>query len=75
MNITSLSGMQSAQAQVDRSASRIASLPAAAQQPSDSVDLSTEMVALLQGRNDFAANAKAFEIQDQTTQNVLNLVA
>ena len=75
MNITSLSGMQSAQSQVDRSAARIASLPASAQQPSDSVDLSTEMVALLQGRNDFAANAKSFEIQDQMTQSTLNLIA
>jgi flagellar hook protein FlgE len=75
MNITSLSGMQSAQSQVDRSAARIASLPASAQQPSDSVDLSAEMVALLQGRNDFAANAKSFEIQDQMAQSTLNLIA
>jgi flagellar basal body rod protein FlgC len=66
--------MQAAQTQIEQSASRIASLPAAGN-GGDSVDLSAEMVALLEGRNNFAANVKAQEVMDENTQSALDMVA
>ena len=68
---TSLEGMDRASASLDRAASRIATIG----QPSgDTVDLSTEMVALIQARNDFGANVKAAETADELTQSLLNIV-
>jgi flagellar hook-associated protein FlgK len=68
---TPLQGMDSASASVDRAASRIAAIG----QPSgDTVDLSTEMVALIQARNDFGANVKAAQTVDEISQSLLNIV-
>lgn len=74
MHMTPIQGMQAAQLQVEQAASRIASFPASATAGSDSVDLSAEMIALLEGSNNFAANVKAQEVMDQTTQGAFNLV-
>ncbi|MGH9584500.1 MAG: hypothetical protein ACRD4O_16375 [Bryobacteraceae bacterium] len=74
MYTTPISGMQAAQAQIERSASRIASFPSAGV-GADSVDLSAEMISLLEARNNFAANVKAQEVMDETNQSALNLVA
>lgn len=73
MYTTPLSGMLAAQDQVERSASRIGRLPAA-EAGGDSIDLSTEMIALLKARDDFAADVKAQEVMDETTQSALDLV-
>lgn len=73
MYTTPLSGMLAAQDRVERSASRIASLPANGT-GADSIDLSAEMIALLEARNDFAAEVKAQEVMDETTQSALDLV-
>jgi flagellar hook-associated protein FlgK len=68
---TSLQGMDRASASLDRAASRIATIG----QPSgDTVDLSTEMVALIQARNEFGANVKAAQTADELTQSLLNIV-
>lgn len=75
MYTTPLQGMQAAQLQVEQAASRIASFPASAAAGSDSVDISAEMIALLEGSDNFAANVKAQEVMDQITQSALNLVA
>lgn len=63
--------MDRASASLDRAASRIATIG----QPSgDTVDLSTEMVALIQARNEFGANVKAAQTADELTQSLLNIV-
>jgi flagellar hook-associated protein FlgK len=68
---TSLQGMDRASASLDRAASRIAAIG----QPSgDTVDLSTEMVALIQARNNFGANVKAAQTMEEVTQSLLNIV-
>jgi flagellar basal body rod protein FlgC len=56
MNITAiaLSGPEAAQQKVQSVAKRIAST-------GDTVDLSTEMVALLDAKNQYAANAKVIK--------------
>jgi flagellar hook-associated protein FlgK len=68
---TSLQGMDRASASLDRTASRIAAIG----QPSgDTVDISTEMVALIQARNNFGANVTAAQTMDEVTQSLLNIV-
>ena len=68
---TPLQGMDSASASLDRAASRIAAIG----HPSgDSVDLSTETVALIQARNNFGANVKAAQTMDEVSQSLLNIV-
>ena len=68
---TPLQGMDSASASLDRAASRIAAIG----QPSgDSDDLSTEMVALIQARDNFGANVKAAQTMDEVSQSLLNIV-
>ncbi|MGH9622349.1 MAG: hypothetical protein ACRD45_21920 [Bryobacteraceae bacterium] len=73
MYTSPLSGMLAAQEQVGQAASRIAGFPANSE-GADSVDLSSEMIALLEARNDFAADVKAQEVMDDTTQSALDLV-
>jgi len=73
MNIAPLDGMARAEAQLDQAASHIAALPAAAQ-GADAVDLSQEMVTLLQARNSFEANVKTLEVMDETVRTTLDLV-
>ena len=70
---TPLQGMQQAETSVNRAASRIAAAPFSPQ--GDTVDLSSEMVALAQARNDFATNAKVAETEDQMTKSLLNILA
>jgi flagellar hook-associated protein FlgK len=66
-----LQGMDRATARLDLAASRIATIS----QPSgDTVDLSAEMVALIQARDNFGANAKAAQTMDEVTQSLLNMV-
>ncbi|HWB86170.1 MAG TPA: flagellar basal body rod C-terminal domain-containing protein [Bryobacteraceae bacterium] len=78
---TPLDGMQQAEARVDRSASRIAggSLAAAnavsGDNTGDSVDLSTEMVNLMDAGNQFAANVKVEQTIDQMTRATIDLMA
>jgi hypothetical protein len=68
---TPLSGMNRASASVDRAASRIAAAPFP---PGDSVDLSTEMVALMTGQNSFEANVKVAQTEDQMSRSLLNIL-
>jgi flagellar hook-associated protein FlgK len=67
---TPLQGMDSASASLDRAASRIAAI---GQPTGDTVDLSTEMVALIQARDNFGANVKAAQTIDEVTQSLLNI--
>ena len=66
-----LSGMSAAASTLDRTAARIAQsgFPGG-----DAVDLSSEVVALIEARNSFAANAKVARTEDQVSQSLLNLL-
>ena len=65
---TPLSGMAQAETSVNQIAKRLAN-PA-----SDTVDLSAEMVGLMQGRNDFATNVKVAQTMDEMTKSTLSLL-
>jgi flagellar basal body rod protein FlgG len=67
---TALGGLERAAGQVDKTASRIAQPATAA----DTVDLSTEMVSLMQARADFEANTKSLKTEDQMTRAALDLI-
>jgi flagellar hook protein FlgE len=73
MNITSvaLTGMDMATTKLQSAANRIAG----AADPQDSVDLSAEMVALLEARNEFAVNARVVHTADQMQANLLDILA
>jgi len=73
MNVlsTALAGMNQAETQFNRAATRIA----ASQTPSgDAVDLSTEAVNLLQARTDFDASTRLAGSVDDMTKQLLNVV-
>ena len=63
-----LSGMMQAETSVNQIATRLA------QPAGDSVDLSTEMVSLMQAENSFAGNVKVAQSEDQMTQGALSIV-
>ena len=73
----SLSGMQRALAGVDQSAKRIAvsTMPPSAPAPTDIVDLSAEMVNLMQAKNAFTANANIARVTADMEQSLLNILA
>jgi flagellar hook protein FlgE len=64
-----LSGMTQAETSVDQIATSLA------QPANDTIDLSAEMVALMQSRNDFAINVKLAQTEDQMTQSALSVLA
>jgi flagellar basal body rod protein FlgG len=66
-----LQGLSQASASLDRAATRIASIGTP---QGDSVDLSAEMVALIQAKNNFAANAKVTQTLDEVTKSLLDLI-
>jgi flagellar hook protein FlgE len=66
---TPLSGMAQAETSVNQIAKRLAN-PA-----SDTVDLSAEMVGLMQGQNSLATNVKVAETMDEMTKTTLNIFA
>jgi flagellar hook-associated protein FlgK len=69
-----LSGIQKAEDRVDLAARRIASLPAQVDNPEqgDRVDLSTELVALLQSRHAVQANVKVLQTADEISQTLIH---
>jgi len=72
---TPLAGMHNAESRLDVTASRIARGPfQASQQPADTVDLSTDMVNLMQERNDFETNIKVAQTEDEMLQSTLSLM-
>ena len=70
-----LSGMNSASASLDRAAGKIADAadPSGAT-ASDSMDLSAEMVQLMEARNNFSANVKVAQTYDEMSRSLLNIV-
>jgi flagellar hook protein FlgE len=65
-----LSGLQQAQTRLNAVASQIAN---PSDTPADSVDLSTQAVALIQSRNDFAANIAVLKTVDEMQKTVFDL--
>lgn len=74
MNIvgTALSGMQTAQSSLEKTAQRIATV---SPESSDSVDLSSQMVAMLAARNQFQTNARVIQTADDMQKKVLDMLA
>lgn len=72
-----LAGMSRASSDFDHAAARIArsSVPtASAASPGDSVDLSQDVVALLQAKNDFEANTKTVHVLDDMARSTLDMI-
>ena len=67
-----LGGMQNAQSTLERTAERIAG---ASTPPPDSVDLSSEMVAMLAARNQYQANAQVYHAGDKMQKKLLDILA
>jgi len=69
MNISSvaLSGLNQSSAKIDSVARRVAA------GPEDTVDLSSEAVALIQAKSDFAANIKLLKVADDLNNLALKL--
>ena len=67
---TPLAGMERATTSLNQTASKIANIST----PGDSVDLSTEMVNLIQARNGFESNTKVLQVEDEMTKNLFNLI-
>jgi flagellar hook protein FlgE len=67
-----LGGMRNAQSTLEKTAERIA---AVSPETSDSVDLSSQMVAMLAARNQFQSNARVIRTADDMQKQLLNLLA
>lgn len=67
-----LAGLNQAETKLNQTASRISKVGLTPE--GDSVDLSAEMVSLIEARNAFAANTKVIKTEDQVTQNLFNLL-
>ena len=67
-----LGGMRNVQSTLERTAERIAAL---SPETSDSVDLSSQMVAMLAARNQFKASAQVFQAGDQMQKKLLDIMA
>lgn len=69
-----LMGMNRAQSKLERTAERLASLPLSSDAPQDEVDLSEEMVNLVEARNSYEANLRSLETADEITEHVIDLI-
>jgi Flagellar basal body rod FlgEFG protein C-terminal len=71
----SLQGMQRAETQFNQAAQNIAQGPSSSLAPQgDTVDLSTQAVALIQSKNSFEANTAALKVGDEMTQSLLKSI-
>ncbi len=71
-----MEGMRRAEDRLGVAAERIARTPATGSGPAagDTVDLSAEMIALMEARNQFAANLKAFAVGDRMARTALDVL-
>jgi len=67
-----LSGLNQAESSVNQIASKVATVGFP---QGDGVDLSSEAVSLIQAKNNFAANTKVIQTEDEMTKNLLNILA
>lgn len=68
----SLAGIRAAESSLNQTAANIAK--SGFPDGGDSVDLSTEMVALLQARNSVQTDVNVVRTEDQMTRSLLNMV-
>jgi hypothetical protein len=68
-----VAGLAAAESSLNRTAASVArtGFPGGG----DTVDLSSEAVALIEARNSFAANANVVRTEDQLTRSLLDIVA
>ncbi len=71
---TPLDGMLRAAGRLDAAAARIAHAPSPATNPPDSIDLSAEMISVLQARNQFQANVRTALAGDEMVREALDLL-
>ncbi len=69
MTQAGLAGLQTAQTLLERTANRIAA------PPSDTLDLSAEMVSLLESRNLFETNIRVLQTADDMTKSTIDILA
>jgi flagellar basal body rod protein FlgF len=73
-----LEGLQRAEASLDRAAQRIARAPLSAvsggNAPQDTIDLSQDMITLLQARYHYKANLKAIETAEEMQTSTLDIL-
>lgn len=69
---SALAGMQAAEQKLSQAAARIAQWPGVP--PADTVDLSAEAVALIEARNENAANVSVARTADQVDRATLSLL-
>ncbi len=68
-----LAGMNRAESQINQTAAKLAGVGGS---PSgDTVDLSAEMIALIETRNSFVVNTKVAQTEDDVSKSLLNLLA
>jgi flagellar hook protein FlgE len=67
-----LGGMRNVQSTLERTAEQIA---AVSPETSDSVDLSSQMVAMLAARNQFQSNARVIQTADDMQKTLLDIMA
>jgi len=68
-----LAGLDQATSSLNQIAQRMSDVAPASQQP-DTVNLSDNMVALLQTRNSFESDTKVIKTEDEMTKSLLNMV-
>lgn len=73
---TALEGLSRAEERVQRVAERLSRLPLSgdASAPEDVVDLSTEVVALLEAKNLHGVNAKVIQSAAELDQHILDIL-
>jgi len=71
-----LGGLHQAEAKLETAASRLARLPVSLElaKPEDVVDLSAEMVALLEARNSYQINSRVIGSADELARDLLELL-
>lgn len=77
ISASSVQGIKNAESQFQAAASKIASFAGSLQNPQapDTVDLSSQMTALMSARDNFMANVEASKTGDQLQRDLLNVVA
>jgi len=70
-----LNGLGQVHARVQATAERLAKVPLTAGAGGDTVDLSVEIIVLVQAKNENAALLAALKAEDQLTAQTLNILA
>jgi len=76
LSAIALQGLQQADTQLNAAAIRIASCGASAPDAAnlDTVDLSSQVVALMAAKNAFAINLKTLQTANEVSQNLMNVM-